>query len=1405
MALFLLLITTVAHADTTREWNYDINAGDEEIFPGTSEQFYVNVNDAPASAIVTKIEAKFDYIAYGEVDEQVSATFYPQGYGDETLFNRYSLPDTGGAYVNTFSKTFYSDWDGISVNRRYYFDFSVHRDSPHPCAIKKIYVRITYAEPSISVDYPNGGETLTKGENYTIRWSSSNVSGDVLIHLYRGSSYHSTIAASTTNDGRYSYTFPESLSDRSDYNIGISAMSGTVSDFGNEFTIESPPKSDLVVENESVSPTTVEAGSTISSSCLVTNIGAGSSGNTSSLRYYLSSNTSYGSGDIELNSDSVSSLPSGSSNSENAGLEIPLSTSAGTWYILFRADADDDIDESNESNNVAYEQITVQESLPAPPTLNSPSNYSVFKRPSSITFSWSPVDGAVEYILEIDNDFSSSNAFEYKTSQTSKTISNQEFFGDNIYHWRVRAKNSSGNWGEPQDTYRQFIYTAPPDPPTFNSPTSNAFHQDETVNFCWDKPSDSIHRYWFRIVEGTNVNGSTANGQNDDGILEPSRCKNITLNSTNWDTGTYTAWIKAMYNNPDPSHYSDSAFEQAIGWSTLNSIQFEIKEAIPNIPTNFRTTQISNGIRLTWNASSGVSGSEPYRIYWGIENNVDENNKSGILTTNDTEYDHTGLDASEQYYYRIKACNNSECSDLSSILSQAAPLADLSLTLSIPSSAQSASTIPITCRVSKTGGHLRPVNGYVRIYVYMTQSSDSSRITSGDLIFGEEGNASFDFPVLDLDDGSEEKTKNITIPNYNGEYYIHVKVDGPGYWSESNESNNIAYKKINVEAPRPEIPTPQSPDNYSVFKRPSSITFSWSPIDGAVEYELEIDNDFSSSDGFKYTTSQTSKTIVNEDFHGDNIYHWRVRAKNSLGYWGDPQNTYRQFMYIAPSGSPTFNSPDSRTFRQGETVNFCWDKPSDSIHRYWFRIVEGTNVNGSTANGQNDDGIMEPSKCKSVTFNSSSWDTGTYTAWVKAMYNNPDPSHYSDSAFEQAIGWSTPPASIQFEIKEAIPDIPSNFKANQISNGIRLTWDASPGVNGDEPYRIYWGTNDTVDENNKVEILTTDATEYDHTGCDAGVKYYYRIKACNNSECSDLSSIISQNAPLSDLSVELSGIPDNAARQSSLPITCRITKTGGHLRPDDRDADEGYVRVYIYMNQSNDPASILSEQPIWGEKEAESFDFPVLDLDDGSEEKTKNIVVPDYDGPFYIHVKVDGPNYWNEVDEDNNVDTSSSLIMIWRNGTPSTSSDNGILARTHDDNRVYWISKHGKKWLLSGIADDPGYSVEQLGYTDADIEWYGSGALDSLIDANTILEDNKNFVYRKQGNTPEDSTVFIIRNGTSDWFFNWDTFVNSEFNTEDVYWATEQGFEWIQSIYPPGQMIGLQPIIRVEPEKLYFE
>ncbi len=95
------------------------------------------------------------------------------------------------------------------------------------------------SEPEINITYPNGGETLYKGTNYSITWNSENITGNVQIDLYKGGLFEIQLAASASNTGSYPFNPPESLESDSDYKIGISGMSGTVSDFSDDsFTID---------------------------------------------------------------------------------------------------------------------------------------------------------------------------------------------------------------------------------------------------------------------------------------------------------------------------------------------------------------------------------------------------------------------------------------------------------------------------------------------------------------------------------------------------------------------------------------------------------------------------------------------------------------------------------------------------------------------------------------------------------------------------------------------------------------------------------------------------------------------------------------------------------------------------------------------------------------------------------------------------------------------------------------------------------------------------------------------------------------------------------------------------------------------------------------------------------------
>jgi len=132
------------------------------------------------------------------------------------------------------------------------------------------------------------------------------------------------------------------------------------------FQISAPvAQPDLITQSQSASPTSVVAGATTTASCTVRNQGTATAG-ASNLKYYLSANSTYEVTDTYLATDAVASLAASGTAAVSELVTIPSSTAAGTWYILFYADADAAVSESSETNNVGYFAITVTSGSTSP-------------------------------------------------------------------------------------------------------------------------------------------------------------------------------------------------------------------------------------------------------------------------------------------------------------------------------------------------------------------------------------------------------------------------------------------------------------------------------------------------------------------------------------------------------------------------------------------------------------------------------------------------------------------------------------------------------------------------------------------------------------------------------------------------------------------------------------------------------------------------------------------------------------------------------------------------------------------------------------------------------------------------------------------------------------------------------
>ncbi len=121
---------------------------------------------------------------------------------------------------------------------------------------------------------------------------------------------------------------------------------------------------DLVVDNPTLSRNTFSVGQVVEAFSRVRNAGKKPAG-ASVLKYYLSKDKLFQPTDIELAASNTTALAVGAGVSLNTNFSLPEGTTSGTYYILFVADATDEIDEGSEMNNMSFVQVNVQVNDPA--------------------------------------------------------------------------------------------------------------------------------------------------------------------------------------------------------------------------------------------------------------------------------------------------------------------------------------------------------------------------------------------------------------------------------------------------------------------------------------------------------------------------------------------------------------------------------------------------------------------------------------------------------------------------------------------------------------------------------------------------------------------------------------------------------------------------------------------------------------------------------------------------------------------------------------------------------------------------------------------------------------------------------------------------------------------------------
>ncbi|RAK66795.1 CARDB domain-containing protein [Hymenobacter edaphi] len=221
----------------------------------------------------------------------------------------------------------------------------------------------------------NAGTTFAASSNVGY-YLSSNTTLDAA-DTYLNYAYGSTLSGGFSSSRAMSLTIPTNTATGSYYVLFVADYQGQVTETNETNNVASvaltvtAPSVDLQIQQAALTPSTTSAGGSIYAGCNIYNAGT-TQALYSNVGYYLSSNTTLDAADTYLNYSYGSTLSGGFSSSRSASLYIPTNTAAGSYYVLFVADYQGQVTETNETNNVASVALTV---VPPSPDLTVSSFY----------------------------------------------------------------------------------------------------------------------------------------------------------------------------------------------------------------------------------------------------------------------------------------------------------------------------------------------------------------------------------------------------------------------------------------------------------------------------------------------------------------------------------------------------------------------------------------------------------------------------------------------------------------------------------------------------------------------------------------------------------------------------------------------------------------------------------------------------------------------------------------------------------------------------------------------------------------------------------------------------------------------------------------------------------------------
>jgi subtilase family serine protease len=709
---------------------------------------------------------------------------------------------------------------------------------------------------SLNANVKNLG-TSSAGPSTLKYYLSSNTTWDTN-DIELGSSNITSLSAGSTTPGSLSFNYDPNWGTGQKYILFKADSTERVveSNETNNVTyqsinVQAPVAPDLVVVDSSV-PSSVKAGGVITISAYVKNQGSSTAG-PSTLNYYLSNDTTWDENDLFIDSDSVGTLYAGSKSYEALMFQYETQWGLGNKYILFKADANDTVTESSETNNIGYQAISVFE-----PQIHvlSPNGGETFIPGSSYTIQWEDnLDGEdVDISLFRDNIEIRTLGKVANTGSYTWTVPSSLYSGSN-YKIRVASGLDIRFYDQSDGAFNiaQTSLISPLDLNADHLQVNNGMYGIDQLKpgdkasidfeiFETNMPEDQYFTNFYLSTDNIIDDGDIWIGQSGiptgDSALKLSSFTLPYASNSIWNLGSvdqngYALYYVGMKVDPAQEYREFNEGNNiaiAAFWvylpdkiPTQPTINLNVSDSSASEAANSgkftftRTGSTANSLAVSYNISGTATNTSDYAT---IGNTITLQPGQSSVDLVISPVDDTAIEGNETITLTLAANSAYTIGSTSqgTITITDNDFAKPDLTISstnVPSSVTIGESISLSATV-KNQGTASAASSYLKCYL-----SNDATYSTDDVILSTS-------TVTSLGAGLSSTVQSGSINTANwatGNKYLLFVADANNQIAESNEGNNLNYRAITINSSKPDlvVQSPNAPTSATVGE---SITIS---------------------------------------------------------------------------------------------------------------------------------------------------------------------------------------------------------------------------------------------------------------------------------------------------------------------------------------------------------------------------------------------------------------------------------------------------------------------------------------------------------------------------------------------------------------------------------------------------